>query len=280
MIRSLFIPEENCKWGCFDYSQQEPRLVAHYALRYELPSVNTIADSYDSDPSTDFHKIVAEMAEIPRTEAKTINLGLFYGMGKAKLQAELGVTKDKADELFDKYHSKVPFVKQLMNKAMGAAEDKGQIKTLLGRRCRFPKYEPILKGTDWGKYVPAEDEERMLQLQNMGEWLKDDDGEFILDDKKQKKKNYWHNNGHRRAFTYKSLNKLIQGSAADMTKQAMVKLHKEGILAHIQVHDELDFSIESQQQADKIKDIMIHAVDLEVPNKVDDEYGPNWGEIK
>ena len=280
MIRSLFIPEENCKWGCFDYSQQEPRLVAHYALRYELPSVNTIADSYDSDPSTDFHKIVAEMAEIPRSEAKTINLGLFYGMGKAKLQAELGVTKEKADELFDKYHSKVPFVKQLMNKAMSAAENKGQIKTLLGRRCRFPKYEPILKGTDWGKYVPAEDEERMLQLQNMGEWLKDDDGEFVLDDKRQKKKNYWHKNGHRRAFTYKSLNKLIQGSAADMTKQAMVKLHKEGILAHIQVHDELDFSIESQQQADRIKDIMIHAVDLEVPNKVDDEYGPNWGEIK
>ena len=281
MIRSLFIPEENCKWGCFDYSQQEPRLVAHYALRYELPSVNTIADSYDSDPSTDFHKIVAEMAEIPRTEAKTINLGLFYGMGKAKLQAELGVTKEKADELFDKYHSKVPFVKQLMNKAMRAAENKGQIKTLLGRRCRFPKYEPILKGRDWGKYVPAEDEERMLQLQNMGEWLKDDDGEFILDDKtKEKKTNYWHKNDKRRAFTYKSLNKLIQGSAADMTKQAMVKLHKEGILAHIQVHDELDFSIESKQQADKIKDIMIHAVDLEVPNKVDDEYGPNWGEIK
>ena len=281
MIRSLFIPEENCKWGCFDYSQQEPRLVAHYALKFELPSVNTIADSYDSDPSTDFHKIVAEMAEIPRTEAKTINLGLFYGMGKAKLQAELGVTKEKADELFDKYHSKVPFVKQLMNKATRVAENKGQVKTLLERRCRFPKYEPILKGTDWGKYVPAEDEQRMLQLQNMGEWLKDDDGEFILDDKtKEKKKNYWHKNDKRRAFTYKALNKLIQGSAADMTKQAMVKLHKEGILAHIQVHDELDFSIESQKQADKIKDIMEQAVILEVPNKVDDEYGPNWGEIK
>jgi DNA polymerase I-like protein with 3'-5' exonuclease and polymerase domains len=281
MIRSLFIPEENCRWGCFDYSQQEPRLVAHYALKFELPSVNTIADSYDSDPSTDFHKIVAEMAEIPRTEAKTINLGLFYGMGKAKLQAELGVTKEKADELFDKYHSKVPFVKQLMNKATRVAENKGQVKTLLERRCRFPKYEPILKGLDWGKYVPAEDEERMLQLQKMGKWLKDDDGEFILDDKtKEKKKNYWHNNDKRRAFTYKALNKLIQGSAADMTKQAMVKLHKEGILAHIQVHDELDFSIESQKQADKIKDIMEKAVILEVPNKVDDEYGPNWGEIK
>ena len=46
------------------------------------------------------------MAEIPRQQAKTINLGLFYGMGKAKLKKRLGVTKDKADELFDKYHVK------------------------------------------------------------------------------------------------------------------------------------------------------------------------------
>ena len=124
MIRSLFIPEQGCKWGCFDYSQQEPRLVAHYALRYGLPSVNTIADSYDTDSSTDFHKIVAEMAEIPRSQAKVINLGLFYGMGKAKLQAELGVSKFKAEELFDKYHSRVPFVKQLMNEVMKAAANK------------------------------------------------------------------------------------------------------------------------------------------------------------
>ena len=274
MIRSLFIPDKDCKWGCFDYSQQEPRLVAHYALKFELNSVNTIADSYDNDPSTDFHKIVAEMAEIPRSQAKVINLGLFYGMGKAKLQAELGVTKEKAEELFSKYHAKVPFVKQLMNKAMKAAESKGEVKTLLGRRCRFPKYEPILKGTDWGTFVPAEDHERMLELQKMGPTIIDEEG------KDTGKKNYWHNNGSRRAFTYKSLNKLIQGSAADMTKKAMVELHKEGILAHIQVHDELDFSVESDSHAGKIKEIMEHAVDLEVPNKVDYESGPNWGEIK
>jgi len=57
-------------------------------------------------------------------------------------------------------------------------------------------------------------------------------------------------------------------------------LYKEGILGHIQIHDELDFSIESQKQADKIKEIMEQAVDLKVPNKVDYESGPNWGEIK
>jgi DNA polymerase I-like protein with 3'-5' exonuclease and polymerase domains len=253
LIRSLFIPEENCKWGAFDYSQQEPRLVAHYALKFSLPSVNKIADSYESDPSTDFHKIVAEMANIPRSQAKTINLGLFYGMGKAKLQGELGVTKEKADELFTQYHSQASFVKQLMNKVMKAAEARGQIKTLLGRRCRFPKYEPILNGADWGHYVPPEDDERMRELQEMGPHLKDFEGNIIKDKDGNPKKNYWHQNSTRRAFTYKALNKLIQGSAADMTKKAMVDLYKEGLLAHIQIHDELDFSIESESQAVKNK---------------------------
>ena len=280
LLRSLFIPEEGMKWGTFDYSQQEPRLVAHYALKFSLPSVNKIADSYENDPSTDFHRIVAEMAKIPRSQAKTINLGLFYGMGKAKLQGELGVSKEKSEELFTKYHSEAPFVKQLMNKVMKAAESRGQIKTLLGRRCRFPKYEPVLRGADWGTYVPPEDHERMLELQEMGPHLKDFEGNIVTDKNGKPKRNYWHQNATRRAFTYKALNKLIQGSAADMTKKAMVELHKEGLVAHIQIHDELDFSVINELEAAKIKDIMENAVDLEVPNKVDYESGPNWGQIK
>ena len=87
-----------------------------------------------------------------------------------------------------------------------------------------------------------------------------------------------HGPGIKRAYTYKALNKLIQGSAADMTKKAMVDLYKEGIVPHIQVHDELDISVDGN--ADKIKEIMESAVELEVPNKVDYESGPNWGTIK
>ena len=209
----------------------------------DLPSVNPIADAYDTDKSTDFHQIVADMADIPRTQAKTINLGLFYGMGKAKLQAELGVSKEKAEELFNQYHSKVPFVKQLTNKVMNVAQDRGNIKTLLGRRCRFPKYEPVLRGSDWGTFVPAEDHERMLELQEMGEFLKDEEGKILKTSEGKPQKNYWHKNTFRRAFTYKALNRLIQGSAADMTKKAMLELYKEDIIPHIQIHDELDLSL-------------------------------------
>jgi DNA polymerase I-like protein with 3'-5' exonuclease and polymerase domains len=246
-IRSLFIPEEGHKWGVFDYSQQEPRLVVHYAALYKLPSVYDVVDAYETDSNSDFHQTVADMAEIPRSQAKTINLGLFYGMGKAKLQAELGVTKEKAAELFNTYHGKVPFVKQLMEKASNRAQDRGQIRTLLGRLCRFHLWEPNSFGMH--KAMPHEDALRE------------------------------HGPGIKRAYTYKALNKLIQGSAADMTKKSMLELYKEGIVPHIQIHDELDLSIENDAQAKKVIEIMEHAVTLEVPNKVDYESGDNWGEI-
>jgi len=246
-IRSLFIPEEGMSWGCFDYSQQEPRLVTHYASLDGLYKVNEVLDAYN-DGEADFHQIVAEMANIPRSQAKTINLGLFYGMGKNKLQAELGISKEDAESLFRTYHDKVPFVKMLMESVSRRAQDRGRVRTLLGRLCRFHLWEP----NQFGIHKPLPHAEALAE----------------------------HGPGIRRAFTYKALNKLIQGSAADMTKKAMVELHKEGITPHIQVHDELDISVVNELEAAKIKDIMESAVELEVPNKVDYESGPNWGTIK
>jgi DNA polymerase I-like protein with 3'-5' exonuclease and polymerase domains len=247
MIRSIFIPEKGHRWGSFDYSQQEPRLVVHYAALHKFPSVNDVIDNYENDTSTDFHQVVADMAKIPRSQAKVINLGLFYGMGKAKLQAELGVSKDKAVELFDQYHAKVPFVKQLMNSASNRAQERGQIRTLLGRLCRFHLWEP----NQFGMHKALPHEEALQE----------------------------HGPGIRRAFTYKSLNKLIQGSAADMTKKAMLDLYKNGIIAHVQIHDELCISVKDRKQADEIVEIMQNAVTLEVPNKVDCELANNWGDI-
>jgi len=247
MIRSIFIPEKGHRWGSFDYSQQEPRLVVHYAALHKFPSVNDVIDNYENDTSTDFHQVVADMAKIPRSQAKVINLGLFYGMGKAKLQAELGVSKDKAVELFDQYHAKVPFVKQLMNSASNRAQERGQIRTLLGRLCRFHLWEP----NQFGMHKALPHEEALQE----------------------------HGPGIRRAYTYKALNKLIQGSAADMTKKAMLDLYKNGIIAHVQIHDELCISVKDQEQAKQIVEIMQDAVTLEVPNKVDCELANTWGDI-
>ena len=252
LIRSLFLPEVDHKWGCFDYSQQEPRLVVHYAATTEPisfdQSVTKIVEKF-KDNSVDFHQTVADMAKISRTQAKVINLGLFYGMGKAKLQAELGLqTKAEAEELFNQYHENVPFVRELMNSTSKHAQTSGSIGTLLGRRCRFDKWEPNQFGMH--KAMSFEEAERTYGRGRI-----------------------------RRAYTYKALNKLIQGSAADMTKKAMLDLYKEGIIPHIQIHDELDISIQSDDQVKKIIEIMENAVTLVVPNKVDYESGNTWGDI-
>ena len=248
-LRAIFVPDEkNHKWGCFDYSQQEPRLVVHYAALQELPGANIFVDAYNNDKSTDFHKIVADIADIPRDVAKTINLGKFYGMGKNKLKAELGLGDDKAQKIINSYEETVPFVKQLTLQVSNRAQDSGRIRTLLGRMCRFPLWEPSY----FGIHKPLKHEDALRE----------------------------HGPGIRRAFTYKALNKLIQGSAADMIKKAMVDLHKEKIIPLIQIHDELNISIENEEQKNKVIEIMEEAVALKVPNKVDYEVGEHWGSIQ
>ena len=265
-IRSLFIPEKNHKWGCFDYSQQEPRLVVHFAATTESTmfddSVVNIVEKFKKD-SVDFHQTVADMANISRSQAKTINLGLFYGMGKAKLQAELGLnTKAEAENLFNQYHENVPFVKELMTHTSNYAQKSGCISTLEGRRCRFDKWE--LAQWNNGKFIAP-----MSRIE----------AEAAFKEKYPDAKPQVIEKGIRRAMTYKALNKLIQGSAADMTKKAMLDLYNEGIIPHIQIHDELDISVESEAQAKKIIEIMENAVTLAVPNKVDYESGDSWGDI-
>jgi len=247
LIRSLFIPEEKCIWGCFDYSQQEPRILVHFASLMKLEGTGTIVDAY-KDGSADFHQMIADMAGIERKQAKTINLGIMYGMGKNKLMAELGLLKDAAEKLLKTYHQRAPFVKMLSEAVSRRADDSGKIRTIGGRLCHFDLWEPH----GFGIKKPLKHADALRE----------------------------HGPGIKRAFTYKALNKLIQGSAADMTKQSMLALYQEGIIPHVQIHDELDISISTMEDADKIITIMEEAVELQVPNKVDFEKGDSWGDIK
>jgi DNA polymerase I-like protein with 3'-5' exonuclease and polymerase domains len=251
MIRGLFIPEEGTKWGSFDYSSQEPRLLVHFAAsigkrKHEM--VDTIVEEYNNG-DVDLHQMVADFAGITRKEAKTVNLGIMYGMGKAKLANQLGVSNEEAADILATHKSKVPFVKDLADLASKQAADNGVIRTLLGRRCHFPLWEP--KTFAYNKPLPLEEAQRTY-----GPPL-------------------------RRAFTYKALNKLIQGSAADQTKKAMADCYREGLLPMLTVHDELCFSVTDQEQSDKIKEIMENGLKdiLKVPSKVDDVLVNNWGEV-
>lgn len=259
MIRSLFLPEEGEQWAAIDFSQQEPRILVHYAHVYgesrNLPLEGALdfVEAYNEDPSTDFHTMVAEMANIPRKQAKVINLGMMYGMGVGKLSEQLDISMDDAKELIGQYHKRVPFVKGLMNGVMNRLNDKassGSIRSILGRKCRFDRWEPDTFAMN--KALPYQE-----AVQEYGATTR-----------------------LKRAYTYKALNRLIQASAADMTKKAMVDLYKEGLVPLTQIHDEIAMSVKDKEQAKYIADIMTKAVPLQVPNKCDIEIGPSWGEAK
>tara|TARA_A100000171_G_C2058736_1_gene108835 strand:- start:348 stop:662 length:315 start_codon:yes stop_codon:yes gene_type:complete len=84
----------------------------------------------------------------------------------------------------------------------------------------------------------------------------------------------------KRAYTYKALNRLIQASAADMTKQAMVNIYETGRIPLVQIHDEIAMSVKNREEAKEVAEIMENAVPLEIPNLCDIEIGPSWGEAE
>ena len=253
LIRGLFIPEEGTKWGSFDYSSQEPRLLVHFAANMpdmmRDPVVDNIVTEFNNG-DVDLHQMVADLAGISRKEAKTVNPGIMYGMGVGKLADQLAISQDDAKELINKHHQKVPFVKQLATAATNRASDKGQIRTLLGRLCRFDLWEP----STFGYNKPLPYEEANKEYGGMGKL--------------------------RRAFTYKALNRLIQGSAADQTKKAMLDCYEAGLTPMLTVHDELCFNIEGDEQATQIQKIMETGVPLKVPSKIDVAIKDDWGEIE
>jgi DNA polymerase I-like protein with 3'-5' exonuclease and polymerase domains len=251
MVRGLFLPEEGELWASNDFSSQEPRLLVHYASLLQLPGADEMVEAYRSNPDTDFHQMVADMAKIKRKQAKTIGLGLMYGMGKGKLANQLDLSIEEASSLIDQFHKNVPFLKGTVNAIMRQIEKpvtNGAIRTLLGRKCRFPLWEP----TTWGvnKALPYEQ-----ALVEYGSQIK-------------------------RAGTYKGLNRLIQGSAADQTKAAMIALHESGENLLLQVHDEVVLSVKNRAQAERAAEIMVHATELVIPTRVDVEVGENWGSAK
>ena len=247
-IRGLFLPEEDQKWASIDFDQQEPRLLVHFA---SLTSGGLSGSKYVSDPSTDFHQMVADLCEIPRSQAKTINLALMYGMGQTKLAESLDISTDAAKRLMKEYNEDVPFVKELsqaVQRKVSHLHKGGFVRTLLGRKCRFDLWEPNAFVSS--KALPRE----QAQIEY---------GDSI-----------------RRAYLFRALNRLLQGSAADMTKKAMARVYQElGYVPLIQIHDELAFSVDSEKEARKICEVMEGAVQLEVPTPADISLGKTWGSL-
>jgi DNA polymerase I-like protein with 3'-5' exonuclease and polymerase domains len=251
MWRAIYVPDHGL-WCSADYSQQEPRMLVHFAELVGLTGAFEAAERYRNDPRTDNHAMMTQMVypdltdEHPtwkkrRGECKQIFLGLCYQMGSGKLAEQLGlptqmrsgskgpylVAGPEGQRLFDLFDEKVPFVRKLARKCEIQAKRRGYIRTIKGRRCRFP--------------VAA-------------------DGSFD--------------------WAHKALNRLIQGSSADQTKQAMVSLDEAGHELQLQVHDEVCLSVEGEDQARDVANVMRTCIDINVPSHVDIELGPNWGEAE
>ena len=231
LCRSLFVPEEGDKWFSLDFSNQEGRLQVHYAHLLGCEGGSALKVEFDNNPNLDMHQKVADMASITRTEAKTINLGLSYGMGIDKLATSLGVKKPAAEFLRGKYNDLAPFLSDLNDKCKKAMAKKGYIKTLGGRHSHVDPPCQV-------------------------------DGEL-------------------RTFEYKALNKLIQGSAADMTIECMINAHRAGLPVLFPVHDSLELS-GTREQALLLKHIMETSVELSVPMIAEGNLdgGDSWADAK
>lgn len=250
LIRSIFVAEQEQRWWKFDWSQIEFRLAVHYAGLMKLRGIQAVIDQYHQDDTTDYHQVVAAMTGLPRSQAKSINFGLIYGMGVPTLCYQLGVERDEGERLLWQYHDQVPFVKPLYQEASSRAYNKGQIITIEGRRRRFNVWERH------GQYHNGEQPDHTWQ----------------------------------RAFTHKALNSLLQGSAADIMKKGMVQIWESGVCdvlgaPHLTVHDELDGSVVPDKQGlealQHVKRIMETCVELLIPLKADGgQLGANWNEAK
>lgn len=254
--RSIYLPDEGMQWSSKDYSQQEPRMLVHFAELLGLRGAKEAAEAYRNNPKTDNHAMMTRMVhpeiahledshedfQAARKPCKSIFLGLCYGMGGGKLAEDLGLPSEtkkrhdgssyrvagpEAQRLLDRFDGAVPFLRKLAAKCEQRARQRGYIETILGRRCRFP--------------VDA--------------------------------------NGHY-DWTYRALNRLIQGSAADQTKKAMVEIDAAGLPIQLQIHDEICASVTGREMSEEYVKIMVECVPLRVPSSVDIEIGPNWGEAK
>jgi len=263
LIRGCFVPDHGHPgWRAFDYSSIEYRFLAHYAVGQGADHVRSV---FNKDPFADYHQTVCDMINdlthigLKRKPAKTINFGLVYGMGIAKLALSLGLSEAEGKSLIATYFESLPYVKTTLEQYGGQAGREGYIATVMGRRSRFTKFVPSTRGGR--NEMPLPYEEAVAKWGNRVE----------------------------RVGLHKAVNRLLQGSAADLMKKGMVEAYEAGLfndlMPSLTVHDELDWSDPCEAWSDKqfkeIRHIMETAISgLSVPIIVACDRGTNWGDAE
>lgn len=225
MVRECFIPLDGPAWCRCDYSQQEPRIMLHYASLLKLDGIDYWKGLYSSNPDQDFYDVLTQLSKRDsRHEMKTMTLGVMYGMGPKKMAFKLGIPEEAATQMLFQFFGTVPWMKSMREFIMNKVRRDRTLRTLGDRKLMFPP------------------------------------------------------NSDNKAF-----NHLIQGSAADQTKQAMIDVWKElRKIPLCQVHDELGYGLTKDDLEGGvdvyIEEIMRDAIPLEFPVKVDTTLGRNWRE--
>lgn len=269
LIRGFFVPDiGHTKWRKFDYSQIEYRCFISDAVGL-TPVVHERAEEarrmFNSKPDTDYHVWVSDLItgqtgkELKRKYVKTINFGLLFGMGNAKLCDTMQIARTEGDAIIDTYHNGVPFAKDSLKYYSQIASETGVVSTILGRKSRFDLWEPANQDQDSG-----EDYTALPYEQAVKRWT----GRL------------------RRAYTHKGLNRRLQGSAADMMKCAMRYAYESGLFEYVgtpllTVHDELDFSDPGgvDDGFAELTHIMETVLPLRIPVRADCDIGPDWGHV-
>lgn len=239
--RSIYLPEPGEIWVSSDWSQQEPRVCIHYGELCLLPGAREVADRYRRDPLLDNHQLMAEITGLPRKIAKNVFLALCYGMGGAKMCRFY-------------LHLPTKWIKnERTGRVMEVACDEGQAMI-----DQFDNAMPFVRLL--AKRVERKAAE-VGYITTLGgrrcRFPKDESGNFD--------------------WTYKALNRLIQGSSADMMKAAIVAAAKAGYRMRLVVHDEIDYSETSYERARGLAEIMADAMPINLPLRVDLEVGQSWG---
>lgn len=265
MWRAIFEPDAGGLWASLDFSQQEPGLMLHTAVNSGAKrlgerayrSALAAAEQKRNDPTVDYHTMFTSFAHGPhvllmdkkskelkllRDPCKNIFLGICYGSGGAKVCHTLNLP-----------------TKWIMTRAGKQVEIAG------------PEGQELLDKVDAGvpwlrktaEAVEAAAKERGYVMTLYRRRLHfEDDGK----------------GGY--GWTYRAMNRVIQGSAAEQTAESMIALDSEGAYLQLQIHDELAETVDSRETAQRHARRMEEAVQLLVPNRVDVEVGPSWGESK
>jgi DNA polymerase I-like protein with 3'-5' exonuclease and polymerase domains len=257
LIRGVFLPEEKQVWAKPDASQQEFRLVVHYANQHKLRKADEAVARYRDDPDCDFHAFAAAITALDRSAAKAVNFAKIFGAGVEKFAQMIGKPMKDARQIYAQYDRELPFLRRLSDIYKGRACREGFITLYDGARRHFDKFAP---GGKWEKHAGP------CSLKEAQARQKDPNHPWY-----QRRPLY-------RSNTHTALNALIQGSAARHTKLWMRACWREGIVPLLQMHDCLDCSVSSREQAELVARLGCEAVQLDVPMRVDLKYGRNWGD--